>query len=394
MKTRGSASGLTYLGYRYTPSTGNRSNQFHITFIKKERLITSVNNPGPPYRRGGPFAMQRHTWVVTPSDNVDLRDTSGSLRDEYHGVFVPNLGGPGGATNNDNISLPALPLDMTAMGTKGWSMFKPGNPSANVGQFLAELRDLPHLPLRRLKHFRDLGSEYLNVEFGWKPFLRDLKKMYNTYKFYDKQMSKLRAHAGQRIRRGGVIYSADAVTSSQKDGDSSIIYPVIISSLYGPQTQSRRSSVITTGSKYWFSGAFRYYVPDLPPSRWTDRATAALFGINPTPSLLYEVLPWSWLVDWFSSLGAAVNNLSSNAVDNLAADYAFVMCHSYSYTDVSCGVTMRNYPGFVRVNCSVRDTTETKNRSVASPFGFGLSLPDLSTRQIAILSALGISKRW
>lgn len=392
MKTRANGSGSVLLGYTYRPSTHTTVNKYHELSSSKERLILSTNHPGPPYRSGSGFAMQRTTWSTRTSSSVDLRDTSGSLRDEYHGVFVPRLTVPGDGLA---LSLPALPLDMTAKGTKGWAMFKPGNPVVDMGQFVAELRDLPRLPLQRLRAFRDLGSEYLNVEFGWKPFLSDLKGLYNTYRSYERRIAQLRQHAGRKgVRRGGTISSVNDVVTTQYDNDRTVIYPTLVTSLYGPSNRFRATKTETTGSRYWFSGKFRYYVPPLPNSEWDRRATAALFGVEPTPRLLYEVLPWSWLVDWFSSLGAMVNNLSTNAVDNLAADYAFVMCHTYYTMVFDASGSMKNYPNYENVSCSTTNVVETKVRQRASPFGFGLELPSFSTRQLAILSALGISRRW
>lgn len=399
MKTRGSDSGSVYLGRDIAWSTGQTHNYSRVTYIKKESLLSSVGHPGPPFKKGGPFAMQRHTIVLSKSRNVHLQSAAGSnrfLRTDYDGVFVPKFTMPSYAS----IGMPALALDMVAQGTIGWARFKPGNPTASVGQFVAELRDLPRLPFSRLKHFRDLGSEYLNVEFGWKPFLSDLKRMYNTYKHYERQWAYLKRHAGDRgVRRGGTISSTQTVSSTETTGDGSILYPALVTALYGPLSQARKTVTTSIGSNIWFSAKYRYYLPAVPESKWDRRATAALFGYEPTPSLLYQVLPWSWLIDWFSSLGAMVDNLSSNAVDNLAAEYAFVMKHSWKQIDTVCSVPFKvgklDGPIAIEpVTATMSEVSETKQRTAASPYGFGLTFPDLSTRQKAVISALGLSRRW
>jgi hypothetical protein len=153
--------------------------------------------------------------------------------------------------------------------------------------------------------------------------------------------------------------------------------------------------------KVWFVGRFRYFIPDIGTSQWSKRATRALFGVNPTPETLYNLLPWSWLFDWFGNIGDIMSNISSNAVDNLTADYAYIMRTvetTKRYTSISYWNTLGgegqfyNIPGGSAVLVAV-DSTISKTRAAASPFGFGATFGGLSPYQMGIAAALGIS-RW
>jgi len=158
---------------------------------------------------------------------------------------------------------------------------------------------------------------------------------------------------------------------------------------------------LTVTDKIWFVGKFRYYIPDIGSSEWTKRTTRALYGANITPEVAWNLLPWSWLIDWFGNIGDVMSNMSSNAVDNLTADYAYIMRTQETRYDME-GATTWNQLGSPtgaswipagRVQKRGWSTTTTKTRVGASPFGFGLTFDGLSTYQLGIAAALGIS-RW
>lgn len=311
---------------------------------------------------------------------------------------------------------------------------RPGNPVAGLGQFLAELRDLPKLPFsgsgaprsrlwrsgglwdnpfrgvplgavpgilyRRLGQFRNLGSEYLNVAFGWMPFVNDLRQMYNLQKTIDKRITQIIRENGRYVRRKATV--SDDVTTSDVETLSS--QPFLNVSGAPPifMTGKTRHNVTTrTKTKIWFSGSFRYYIPDNFDSwQWTTRATAALFGALPTPELLWNVLPWSWLIDWFSNAGDVISNASDNAVDNLTCRYSFIMKHVTTTVTASSAVYAAGptnptdkWDSLDRTFISTK-RVETKVRSGGgNPFGLNVKLPDLSAYQLGILAALGISRQ-
>jgi hypothetical protein len=149
--------------------------------------------------------------------------------------------------------------------------------------------------------------------------------------------------------------------------------------------------ITTTYTDEWFEASFRYWIPDIGSPNWTKRATAALFGISPTPSLLWEVLPWSWLSDWFGNVGDVLANLSQNAAENLVAKYAYYMASSETRIYVSDTTYLT---GNLQVSASAISIARSKYRTAASPFGFGLTSASLTAKQASILGALGISRMF
>lgn len=366
-----------------------------------DNLLFSQGNPKRRgvYTSGGKFL-------------VTHQELSGTVGEFPHFQFGIIGGSPKKLTTHQGVpvSMPTghgLILDpkteflrLQQHGATGWRRARPGNPIANAGQWLAELRDLPRLPgaaLAGLRRFRALGSEYLNVQFGWAPFLGDLRKMYQLTLDLDRRLMQLRRDNGRRIRRRRTLVDTTEVTPT-----FSRYLPGVLSwytDLPGPLGYVRwqdywEARITTVKTKRWFVGAFRYYIENSLSPRWSTRAKAALFGLNPTPSLLWEVLPWSWLIGYFTNIGDAISNLSQNAVDHLTADYAYIMEERSTTIEHINHVGWKAYgtPSSGTCMVSYKFKEETKMRELASPYGFGVTYDGLSAYQTSILAALGISR--
>ncbi len=355
----------------------------------REECIDEIHPGYPKVKRGGPFFLRRSEW--------ELDSTPVNIRINRYYAFEGKMQVRPAYFISDNLpeELDYM-YDTTALGAEAYRRYKPGAPEVDSGVFLAEMRDLPLLLhtrlgklLRRSKFAKAAGSAYLMWEFGWKPLLSDLQGMYTLQQELAKHLDQLKRDNGKPIRRRGPIRTfSESVTSSPVN--ASCIEPVLESLFYAETP----SYTVTTELEElaWFSGRFRYWIPDIGSSEWEARAIRALFGLNPTPDVLWNALPWTWLIDWFSNIGDSISNMSENAAENLVMDYGYMM-HSYKLKrtiDATC--VLKDAGGNKRVSCSASQTKIMKKRVVASPFGFGLTETDLSVRQSAILAALGLTK--
>jgi len=304
-----------------------------------------------------------------------------------------------------------------SFGATGWNRARPGNPVASIATFVGELREgLPRIPLNLFYRLKDLllkkrtfrqvastpnlGDEWLNVVFGWKPLLADIRKMYELQKTLDRRLAQIVRENGKGVHKRRVIKDSISVNPTT----TNYAFPFGAWQNPGPSWASGRSSMttITTNiEKVWFVGKFRYYIPDIGTSEWSRRTTALLFGAKVTPEVVWNLLPWSWLADWFGNVGDVMSNLSSNAVEGLTADYAYIMRTVETRTQ-TIGVTSWNTAGtpggstYIPGGSAVavaESNSVSKTRTAGSPFGFGVKYESLSTFQLGVAAALGLS-RW
>lgn len=286
--------------------------------------------------------------------------------------------------------------DAEAYGPSCWNLFKPAQPDVPVSVFLAELRDMPGLVFKKLDSFRSLGNNYLAYQFGWKPFLSDLRKWYKSIIKVDRRIAQLKRDNGQYIKREGTLFS-------DVEQNTSEVAARLNNNIYGvPFKSGTIRDDVTTSTRCWFSARFKYYIPGLNhPTLGKARAIQELWDLKITPEQVWELIPFSWLVDWFTNTGDLISNLMSQIEDNLVAKYAYVMLEKTVHTErvaslthsVVTGDYLSGYPtqcNYSRPSCTQR--YNTKIRAAASPFGFNADFDSLTGYQTSILSALGLSR--
>lgn len=343
---------------------------------------------GPPYRVGGPLFLRRLSVPLHVIEEGTYYDKYNARK--YDGCFIViplNL-----KSYYDQLSAG----DAWGWGAKGWNMYRPVKPMENMGQFIYELRDIGQMFAglkERLLNLIGAGKHYLNYQFGWKPFLNDLHSaLFNGDKMY-RRIAWIRKNNGKWVKRGGTV-----TASKDRTNMSSInmIYPVLTTAFYPSSGISLASRWITTERRVWFEARMKYFIPGLEDDKaenfFTSPLLRRLWGLELTPSLIWELLPWSWLCDWFFDVGDVYANLSNTWYENLTAKYAFIMETKEQIYHIDQTQTLWN--GRQITASDVQFHVIMKERAEASPFGFG-NLPDwtnLSVKQLAILAALGLTR--
>jgi len=278
------------------------------------------------------------------------------------------------------------PLDAAAMnsyGTKAISRAAPNNPLADAAVFLGELRQLPQIPGRSLSRdgLKGIGGEYLNVEFGINPILRDAESFRQANANAQTYLEKLQASSGKINRRKLTLVEETTTTAERLSNSLGSSFP------FGgnPYAQFPLDRTLTTHSRVWFSGAFTHYYSLTPnESAFLRRVREAkdVYGIDLSLDVAWNLLPYSWLSDWKFNIGDIAANLTRFSQDGLVMKYGYIMCHTvktYEYTYGPSSWILK---------------TEVKQRKKASPFGFGVVPTNLTDRQWSILAALGQQKFW
>jgi len=342
--------------------------------------MSTQEHPGW-YRKGGdsggPFYLKKVIWNQSPgysSTNV------------FDGSFF--CGKPNGLTLPSPIESPS-DFSLDAKGTTAIARVEPTHSVSDVATFIGELRAdglprlRPEVMRAQTKYARAAGSDYLNVEFGWRPFVTDLRKMARAVIRSHSILSNYRSHGkGQKIRRRYAFPTQSETTSV--NATNFLPRPAAVS------FNGKGVHAVHRQQDMWFAGAFRYYVPidDDTFGKVRGYASAAqkLLGASITPETVWNVSPWSWLVDWQTNTGDVLHNISAMGRDGLVMQYGYVMAHTLY--EESASADFGKLAGWA----SYTKKTDTKVRRPATPYGFGVDIAGLTTRQSAILVALGLSK--
>lgn len=291
-------------------------------------------------------------------------------------------------------------LSTESYGARAWNKYKPGKPNAGLTVFLAEIRDVPRTARDACQFMKNLwkgrrltpkglGKDYITYQFGMAPLVRDVIKMIDLAQTVDRRITDLRRLNGQWIKRGGTVHSEE---SQLWKGDlvDAYMFDFLPSTAATPPGSCGSSGTVRHTKKVWFSGRFRYFIPELAIEGSTPQLAnlkRKMAGLSITPEAIWELMPWSWFADYFLHIDDLLSNLDNGVVSECAAAYAYVMCTSEVCARQESWASLKN--GNYLSGSAIRRSV-TKTRSPASPFGFGLS-GDLSSGQLAILAGLGLS---
>jgi len=284
-------------------------------------------------------------------------------------------------------------------------MAAPTAAEGNLAAFLGELREgLPRLPGRVLAKKPSLphgGDEYLNWKFGIQPLEGDLKKLASGILDFHKRVQQYQRDSGKIIRRRRHLSDTRREVDVFTGNGGDVTYlPAMVSggelSTYFYDSLGSLKIIDIVDQSTWFAGSYSYYLNEAHDflgkmDRYAELANHAL-GTDFNVDTAWQLTPWSWLVDWFSDANSFIKNIVALSNDSLVARYAYVMHH----TKVTrmCTVTgMHLRPGASGpTSVSAFRTIESKKRTSATPYGFGVNMGTLSNTQNAILGALGLTR--
>jgi hypothetical protein len=388
------------------------NNASSAQFYNVSATDTVEFSSGHPYQKlghttrdiGGDFAMRRYEYDQSPGNvSYDISKSSNPSASGYH------YRGPQFAAYHDTSSQgawldpePSSFLELRALGTTAIARCIPTNPLFDLTTFIGELHEgIPRLVgadffKNRTAYAKSAGSEYLNLQFGWLPLYSDVQKFAYAVKNQDEVLAQYERDSGKRLKRRITILEERTTESYAWNGASAKPTPALPTTCSPDGFASvalRQIREITR--RQWFSGCFTYYLePERSGvkgrKRWLQEANK-LYGVRLTPETLWNLTPWSWGVDWFSNVGDVLHNASAFANDGLVMPYGYMMEQCSIKDHYTNSGAQYKSPG-IPSTYTQTFTTYTKRRVKATPFGFGIDLSSLTGRQLAIVSALGLSR--
>jgi len=377
------------------------------------RKVTSDENHGISVRKslldgkftgdiGGNFSSMNFATTVMfgHEQHVRASGVSGSnyISNDYWGpVFAVN-------PRTQTIPVDALMKNLGPLGTTAIARCKPTNNVADLSNALSEIifEGLPKILGATLWKGKSnlakiAGGEFLNLEFGWKPLVRDIRSISYAVANADRLITAYERNSGKIVRRR-YEFPVEETEVTQIVGPSDGYWfshtDVLLLDTSKPQPVLYKTT--KTFRRCWFSGAFTYHLPTGYKSRNGIVAASAkakhLLGLDLTPEIVWNATPWSWAVDWFSNTGDVISNLSSWKSDGLVLKWGYMMEHTVTSITYTLVGTCRLKPYGTIQASPVTVRLENKRRVKATPFGFESSWSTMTPRQLAISAALGIKR--
>lgn len=299
---------------------------------------------------------------------------------------------------------------------------RPTQPHANLGQWLGELRDFGSLfrsGLSTRNPAKIAGGGYLNLQFGWRPFIDDLRRAAEAVleaddilrKFYE-DSAKLNKRNREVILTQETSNSARVAISANPSNYgnswnsttiSSVVGGISCRFLGGWGSSAPRGSfqlTVTNVVSLRTFAMFEYFAHD--PKNFAERQASyaqkarILLGLTLTPDLIWELTPWSWLADWWFDIGGFLSYQVSVQEDSLVARQSGAIVEKKAVGIANCFVSF-NSPytapsGLYAPNfCTPTFEWNKQRRLPMGPYGFGPTW-SLTPSQWAIVGALGLTK--
>jgi hypothetical protein len=260
----------------------------------------------------------------------------------------------------------------------GTARGNPLKPDISLPVSIAELRDLPRMLWNRPKG-RSRNS-VVESEFGWQPLLVDAKKLFTFPSLVEQRLSMLKhmkSKGGLTRQRSAFSGNAQVITKNV------LVFSSFGLRLYGTEIHNTQKGIRVTAK--WspledFSSIGNEQMASL--------ARNLVLGLDHRQfgAQAWDLLPWSWLVDWFSNYG----------------DWLSIYSGGISIAPTSCCVSTvyESSVGWTRtggtnwLSCSPSQIQRRYwSRSVNVPILPGARLPALSSRQSLILASIASNMR-
>lgn len=320
---------------------------------------------------------------------------------------------------------------LVAEGTRLINLTNPIKPPVDLATSLSEfLREgLPHalgaallksVP-NRASLIRSLGSDYLNYMFGITPIVRDIDSLVKLLRGSYDIITTWQRNDGRQTRRSRAwdlptvltpynqtlsgAYALSGLTPASSSNRTATEYNHSSSTTWTGTIESNTES----STRYSFSGAFEYHllklIPDYPEpirslllgNHSNKEIVEALllmrqYGLDPSSinstNTYWNLLPFSWLLDWFVNIGDLMASVTAFQQQGLKLDYGYMSALQVNRfsADFSFKVGTSTYVS------SASLTGIRKRRIRATPFGFGTTFTGLSQVQLSLLAALATSR--
>lgn len=246
---------------------------------------------------------------------------------------------------------------------------------------------------------KEIANLYLEFKFGWQSLYQAIDQLIRSPQSIGRKVNYLVARNGKNVVLRSSIRYVEPMTTSFPPV-SMLQMNLLNTDASIPNTNIASKDVQL---RCMIAGKVNFPKVDLPNLKvklWTDK-----LGLTPSPGDIYDLVPWTWMIDWFGGLGDYIHLMDAVNDDHFIINYGFltyiskltVIANQYTYGQ--CSQTTTVIPPNTTTGGSFRSevraegifTSKYQLRRDLSDFATGVkkySGQGLSPFQSSILTAL------
>lgn len=384
-------------------TTGGVSSNGNSSVFRKEQITTDEQHGKGKENH---FFSKEWTAEVEPLNGREIDVNTQAIRGQFAG-YIP-------VRASVRLGPMLVPDNDRALATTVFSRSNPSRPYVDTGVFVGELRDLPGMfqgvwqsafrifqearrrpenVLQALQfafiggakdYFPNADRRFIENQFGWLPFVSDVQKYLNVADVVEKRYRELQhlrtyGRSSRRIRLDtGRTHTSSIVTLNSSTGR---VYKAFETDVQNYERWGVGKWKLDVGGRLSAAASIEEI---------TRLADASVKGLTLDQLTAWNLMPWSWLIDWAGNTGDWIQS-SRNIVGATKAS-ASIMTTSVALKNAKRDPAMDGQK-FVEGGSFLQLLVQ-KRRTIHSP---DFILPEmtidiLSNRQSAILGALMTSR--
>lgn len=258
----------------------------------------------------------------------------------------------------------------------------------SILNFLWELRELGQLIPKLTGAFRKRAAgAYLSVEFGWKPLIGDIKALFNVLGRIDDRLNYLRERYKKATRLG---YSVPNIYS----------LPVGMKARQTLAYNCAYEYELTGFECKFTAGGNLYHSLEWVLNTQRDvRALLGAFGVTNPAKIVWNMIPWSFVVGWFVNVEALLGRYAllqerSEHWQIRRLSWSYKLKSTFKCSRINLGPSNPNSGTAWIPVANQHIGTYVYSKYVRNPglLETGISILNPSARQLALLAALGLGK--
>jgi hypothetical protein len=182
----------------------------------------------------------------------------------------------------------------------------------NLRSLEASLK-IPSKLVSKIRRFKtsldDIPKEYLGYHFGWKQTYKDVSDLLKSPTKISRQINFLISRNGK-----DTTYRSNRNFESVTTGISGFDYDVLYGE-YSPSTESR----IQRSTELRMVVNANFTLPAVNTPAFIEHLWLDKLGIYPRVTDIYNLIPWTWLIDWFTGVGNYIE-----VIDNINHDSSLI----------------------------------------------------------------------